>query len=161
MVTLRNQKCTKVKVSKTSPIEEKIIPLKKRPRGRPRKHPIVKSPVLKTLLIPQNATGKNEENSLNRPMKKEYVVNDINISTVFEKTFPNATREAPDLNDEELQWNRDVDHMQFREAIGQEFLEYCHLISLLEEEYQNMNSATKLKTHHEKLLHILIKAGVD
>ena len=94
MVTLRNQKCTKVKVSKTSPIEEKIIPLKKRPRGRPRKHPIVKSPVLKTLLIPQNGTGNNEENSLNRPMKKEYIVNDINISTVFEKTFPNATREA-------------------------------------------------------------------
>ena len=156
MVTLRNQKISKVKVSKISPVGGKAIPSKKRPRGRPRKHPIVKSPLPSTNLSTENA--KNEANSNNLSLEND--VNNNTLDADFDKTSLNTTAEAQDSYNDAHQWDRDIDHIELREAIGQQFLEYCHLICQLEQENINTNSSKKLKAHHEKLLHILLKARI-
>ena len=159
MVTLRNQKISKVIASKISPIGGKTIQPKKRPRGRPRKHPIVKSSSPIRNLSTENA--KNDINSINLSLENE--INNNSIDADFDKTSLNATpaEDTEDSYKDEHQWDRDIDHIELRDAIGQQFLEYCHLISQLEEADSNNNSSKKLKAHHEKLLHILLKAGIS
>ena len=159
MVTLRKQKISKVIASKISPIGGKTIQPKKRPRGRPRKHPIVKSSSPIRNLSTENA--KNDINSINLSLENE--INNNSIDADFDKTSLNATpaEDTEDSYKDEHQWDRDIDHIELRDAIGQQFLEYCHLISQLEEADSNNNSSKKLKAHHEKLLHILLKAGIS
>ena len=162
MVTLRNQKISKVIASKISPIGGKTIQPKKRPRGRPRKHPIVKSSSPSPNFSIENA--KNETNTrctINSSLENE--VNNNFINADFDETSVNATpaKEGQDSYNDDHQWDRDIDHIELREAIGQQFLEYCHLIFQLEEQNRNIDSLKKLKAHHEKLLHILLKAGIN
>lgn len=158
MVTLRSQKIAKIQVSKNKPMGQNKIQLTKRPRGRPRKHPIVKSPVVSPSLIQQNDKNenKNPEVSINSHME-----NDEEYDNGDEKgPLYSAVEDAEAKDTDNVSWDSDIDHIQLREAIGQQFLEYCHLISELEKENRRTTDSNKLKSHHEKLLMILSKAGI-
>ena len=161
MVTLRNKKIAKIQVSKNKPMGQNKVQLTKRPRGRPRKHPIVKSPVVSSPLIQQN--DKNEiENpgvSINLLMKNDEECDNYN-SGGAEGPLNSAVEDAEAKDTDNVSWHSDIDHIQLREAIGQQFLEYCHLISELEKENRTTTASNKLKGHHEKLLMILSKAGI-
>ena len=62
MVTLRNQKNAKIQVAKSKPLGQNNNSLTKRPRGRPRKHPLVKLPVVSAPLVQQNGINENKRN---------------------------------------------------------------------------------------------------
>ena len=162
MVTLRNQKIAKIQVSKNKPMGQNKIPLTKRPRGRPRKHPIVKSPVVSPPLIQQNDKNENENPgvSINLLMKNDE--EGTNNNSADEKGPLNSAAEDAEAKDTDynVSWDSDIDHIQLREAIGQQFLEYCHLISELEKENRTTTASNKLRGYHEKLLMILSKAGI-
>ena len=164
MVTLRNKKIAKVKNLQTESSGQKIVPLLKRPRGRPRKHPIVNPPVSYSSTIQQNDKNENEnyEFTLNFQMENDEVCENNNSKANAQRS-QNSTVDCAEANyseNKEVSWESDFDHIRLREAIGQQFLEYCHLISQLENEIRTIAVANKLKCHHEKLLMILSKAGI-
>ena len=162
MVTLRNKKIAKNQVSKNKPLGQNKIPLTKRPRGRPRKHPIVKSPVVSPPLIQQNDKNENKNPGVSIDLQMENEKEYGNNNSGEEKGPLNSAVEDAEVKDTDnnVSWDSDIDHIQLREAIGQQFLEYCHLISELEKENRTTTESNKLKGHHEKLLMILSKAGI-
>ena len=164
MVTLRNQKNAKIQVAKSKPLGQNNNSLTKRPRGRPRKHPLVKSPVVSPPQVQQNDKNENEkpEVLINLLMENNGVC-DNNNSKSAPKHSLNSTVEDAEAkdSDNEVSWDNDIDHIELREAIGQQFLEYCHLISELEQENRTTTASNKLKGLHEKLLMILSKAGIQ
>ena len=163
MVTLRNQKNAKIQVAKSKPLGQNNNSLTKRPRGRPRKHPLVKSPVVSPPLVQQNDKNENEkpEVLINLLMENDGVCDNNNSKRAPIGSL-NSTVEGAEAkdSDNEVSWDNDIDHIELREAIGQQFLEYCHLISELEKENRTTTASNKLKGHHEKLLMILSKAGI-
>ena len=163
MVTLRNQKIAKIQVAKSKPLGQNNNSLTKRPRGRPRKHPLVKSPVVSPPLVQQNDENENKkpEVLINLIMESDELC-DNNNSKIVLKSSLNSTVEDAEAkdSDNEVSWDNDIDHIELREAIGQQFLEYCHLISELEQENRTTTASNKLKGLHEKLHMILSKAGI-
>ena len=163
LVTSRNQKNAKIQVSKSKPLGQNNNSLMKRPRGRPRKHPLVKSPVVSPPQVQQNDKNENEkpEVLITLLMEKDEVCDNNNSKSAPKSSLNSTVKDAEAKDsDNEISWDNDIDHIELREAIGQQFLEYCHLISELEQENRTTTASNKLKGLHEKLLMILSKTGI-